>query len=87
MNESILHETTTLSLAGTMTFPDVVRVLLDEGVESYRVDLVLGQKTFYHPDGRTVTGALDYRGPQPAAEFSAGAVVEAIRASQSRAID
>jgi hypothetical protein len=46
MNTDIMRDTLAKSLAGTIAFPDVVRILIGEGVESYRADLVRLEETF-----------------------------------------
>ena len=86
MNKEILHCTTTASLNNTMSFPEIVQLLMKEGIESYHVDLVQNKKTFYMPTGETYTEEFNYQGPQTAADFSKEQVVAAIRASQAKII-
>jgi uncharacterized protein YbcV (DUF1398 family) len=86
MNISIMKKTTAESLAGTMPFPEVIGLLLAEGVESYHADLVKLEKTFYMPDGETFVEELSYEPPTIGNEFSADGVVAAIKAIQAKEI-
>lgn len=86
MNAETIRQTVTGSLAGTHSFPDVVRILITEGVESYHADLVRGEKTFYMPDGETQVEKTDLP-PMPIGQpFSASGVISAIRAIQAKEI-
>ncbi len=87
MNSAVIHEISEKSLAGKITFPEVVRQLLESGIESYRVDLVQNQKTFYSQDGEAYTKNFDFKGPAIAPEFSTAKTVAAIRASQTGQIN
>src|SRR5271163_1992854 len=51
MNTQLMRDTVTKSLDGTMAFPEIVSLLLADGVERYHADLVRMEKTFYMPDG------------------------------------
>jgi uncharacterized protein YbcV (DUF1398 family) len=64
-----------------IVFPDVVKMLIEAGVERYHADLPAGAKTYYMSDGsfevvrcHAVVGA--------ASEFSAEGVEQAVRAVQ-----
>ena len=77
MNTEIILETSRATLAGTISFPEVVRRLLAAGVEYYHVDYVGMRKTFYSADGDVAVTAITYEGlPQVAPNFS----VEELRA-------
>jgi uncharacterized protein YbcV (DUF1398 family) len=77
MNTNIIHETARKTLAGTISFPEVVGQLLATGVEYYQVDYIGMKKTFYSADGDMVVTPINYEGLPPVApEFSA----EALRA-------
>lgn len=77
MNTKIITETARKTLAGTISFPEVVSQLLSAGVEYYHVDYVGMKKTFYSAEGDTVVTPINFEGLPPVApEFS----VEAIRA-------
>jgi len=78
MNTEIIAETARAILAGTISFPEVVKRLLETGVEYYHVDYVAMQKRFYSAAGDTVTTAITYEGlPAVASELN----VEALRAN------
>src|SRR5690606_24141661 len=47
MNTEIITQTARQTLAGTISFPEVVGQLLTAGVEYYHVDYVSMRKTFY----------------------------------------
>jgi uncharacterized protein YbcV (DUF1398 family) len=83
MSKQIIHELAIATQQGKMTFPHVVKGLLEVGVESYFVDFAAKQKTHYLTDGTThpIPMILD---PGPiAAEFSGGELVAAIRGAQA----
>lgn len=84
MNSQLIHETASRTLAGTITFPEVVGHLLRAGVEYYHVDYVGRRKSFYAADGSaTVVVPLTYEGsPAVAADFDATALKAAILDSQ-----
>jgi len=71
MNSSIIIETARKTLAGSISFPEVVGQLLPAGVEYYQVDYVGMKKTFYSADGDMITTPINYEGLPPVApEFS-----------------
>jgi uncharacterized protein YbcV (DUF1398 family) len=83
MNSQIIAETARATLAGTISFPQVVGNLLEAGVEYYHVDYVAMRKTFYSADGDTVVTPITYEGmPGVAADFDAAALRAAIADSQ-----
>ncbi len=84
MNTQLLKDTLAQSQAGQIPFPEVVRRLVGEGLESYRVDLVRGEDTFYHPEGSTHVEPMHSVRLPIAGDFSASRVVEAIRGSQTK---
>ena len=79
---AVMQACKTLSLAGEIAFPDVVRRLQAVGVERYHVDLSRDEVTYYLPTG--ASHASPAGGPQePIAEtFDAGAVEAAVRSAQ-----
>lgn len=87
MNIEIMKKTTAGSLAGTMTFPEVVAQLSAEGVESYHADLVRLEKSFYLPSGETFVEGLDFVPPPIGNDFSEAEVISALRAIQARQIN
>lgn len=77
MNTSIINETARKTLAGEISFPEVVGQLLAAGVEYYQVDYVGRRKTFFGADGDIVVTPIDYEGLPPVAKDFSG---EGIRA-------
>ena len=84
MDTQLIQETASKTLAGTLSFPEVVGQLLRAGVEYYHVDYVARRKSFYSSDGLAVVVApIDYEGlPVVAADFDAAALRAAIHDSQ-----
>jgi len=77
MNTDIIIQIASNTLAGTLSFPEVVGQLLTAGVEYYHVDYIGMKKTFYGPEGGTVVTPINYEGmPDVASDFS----LEGIRA-------
>ena len=83
MNAKIITETARKTLAGTISFPEVVSQLLAAGVEHYHVDYLGMKKTFYSAEGDAVITPINYEGlPPVAADFDAAAVRADILDSQ-----
>src|ERR1043166_1084870 len=83
MNTEIVAEVARATLAGTSPFPEVVRRLIETGVEYYHVDYVALRKTFYSAAGDVVTTPLTYEGlPSVADAFDAAELRAAILDSQ-----
>jgi uncharacterized protein YbcV (DUF1398 family) len=85
MNTDAMREALEGSQAGRLTFGQVLGILSKAGIESYRVDLMRGEDTFYLPNGDTHVEKMK---PAPvnstiAANFSQPGVVAAIRAAQA----
>jgi uncharacterized protein YbcV (DUF1398 family) len=83
MSKQVIHELAIATQQGKLTFPQVVKGLLEVSVESYLVDFAAKQKTHYLMDGitHTVPMILD---PGPiAAEFNSADLVAAIRGAQA----
>jgi len=83
MSKKAIDELAIATQQGKLTFPQVVKGLLEVGVESYLVDFASRQKTHYLTDGTThmVPMILD---PSPiAAEFNNAELVAAIRGAQA----
>ncbi len=87
MNKKTIIETTTRSLAGTITFPEVVGILSGEGVESYHVDLIQMLKTCYFRDGNVLSEPFEFVGNQLGQEFSKEKVIESINSIQQQKIN
>jgi uncharacterized protein YbcV (DUF1398 family) len=52
MDTQAIHDVMVEPQAGKLIFPEVVRRLLDAGVESYFVDFASGREMLYMTDGR-----------------------------------
>lgn len=79
-------ECTRASDGGRISFGEVVRKLMEAGVERYHADLVRAQKTYYMPTGESEVVRNEANNVTPAMDFSAAGVEAAIRAIQSGSI-
>ena len=85
MNTDLIAKTAQATLAGTISFPQVVKSLLETGVEYYHVDYVALRKTFYSSAGDLVTTPINYeRLPAVASELDVAALRANIADSQQR---
>ena len=83
MNTEIVTEVARATLDGSIPFPEVVRRLIEIGVEYYHVDYVALQKRFYSATGDVVTTPISYEGlPSVAADFDVAGLRAAILDSQ-----
>ncbi len=83
MNTEVIAAAARATLDGSIPFPEVVRRLIETGVEYYQVDYVALQKRFYSAAGEMVTTPIPYEGlPAVAANFDASALRVAILDSQ-----
>jgi uncharacterized protein YbcV (DUF1398 family) len=83
MNTAIVTEAARAALSGSIPFPEVVRRLMETGVEYYHVDYTALRMTFYSAGGDTVTTPISYEGLScVAAEFDAPELRAAILDSQ-----
>lgn len=83
MDTSLIQQTALKTLAGTISFPEVVGNLLRADVEFYYVDYLSRQKRFYSPAGELVVTEINYVDlPAVAADFDAPALRAAILDSQ-----
>jgi uncharacterized protein YbcV (DUF1398 family) len=81
-----MHEVLAESQAGKLTFPEVMRRLLEAGIESYLCDLATGQETFYTRDGKAHLEQMTLPLAPIAEEFCSSEVVAAIRGAQADTI-
>jgi uncharacterized protein YbcV (DUF1398 family) len=86
VNTKAIHDVLVEAQAGKLIFPEVVRRLLEAGVESYFCDLATGQETFYMSDGKTHVEKMTLPLAPVAGEFSSSEVVAAIRGAQTDTI-
>jgi len=83
MSNQVIHEIAIATQQGKMTFPQVVKGLLEVGVESYVVDFATKQKTHYLADGTTHTVAMILDPGTISPEFDNAGLVAAIRGAQA----
>lgn len=83
MNTEAMHKALEDSQAGKLTFPEVVGMLTNAGVESYFADLIRGEETFYTVDDETHRERMTLPLSKIAGDFSQHGVVAAIRAAQA----
>jgi uncharacterized protein YbcV (DUF1398 family) len=83
MDSKIVAEAARATLDGSIPFPEVVRRLVETGVEYYRVDYVMLEKTYYSASGEVIRTPISYEGlPSVAGEFNVEALCAAILDSQ-----
>lgn len=80
------EDITALSDGEAISFPDVVRRMMENGIERYHADLPRGDRVFYLPDGRSLLVAGRPEHTPVAANFSAEGVEQAVRAVQAGTI-
>ena len=79
MNTEVVNEAARATLDGSIPFPEVVRRLIETGVEYYHVDYVALQKTYYSAAGEIIKTPINYEGlPSVAAAFDLDALRAAI---------
>lgn len=83
MNTAIITAAAGAALDGSLPFPEIVKQLIETGVEYYHVDYVTLRKTFYSATGGVVTTPIPYEGlPSVADDFDAASLRAAILDSQ-----
>jgi len=83
MDTQIVTVAARATLDGSIPFPEVVRRLMETGVEYYHVDYVALQMRYYSADGGVVTTPIPYEGlPEVASDFDAPGLRAAILDSQ-----
>jgi uncharacterized protein YbcV (DUF1398 family) len=86
VNADVIQAVMAETQAGKLVFPEVVRRLLEVGVESYFCDLARGTETFYMRDGQTHAEKMTLQMAPIAEDFSRSGIVEAIRGAQADTI-
>ncbi len=86
MNTKLIHDVMAETQAGKLIFPEVVRRLLEAGVESYFVDLAKAEEAVYLLDGKTQVEKMTLPLSAIAEEFSLPGIVSAIGAAQTDTI-
>ena len=83
MQSEIVAEAARATLDGSIPFPEVVRRLMETGVEYYHVDYVALQMSYYSASGEVIKTPVNYEGlPVVSADFNADALRMAILDSQ-----
>lgn len=83
MDTEIVAQVARATLAGEIAFPEVVRQLMETGVEYYHVDYVALKKTFYSTGGSVITTPIPYEQlPAVATDFDVTSLKTAIFDSQ-----
>ncbi|MFZ6751324.1 DUF1398 family protein [Undibacterium sp. Ren11W] len=86
MNSEIVAEVARATLDGRIPFPEVVRRLVETGVEYYHVDYVALQKTYYSASGEIIKTSINYENlPSIAADLDVDALRAIILDSQQNA--
>jgi uncharacterized protein YbcV (DUF1398 family) len=80
--KDVMIEATRASDEERITFPEVVKKLMQAGVERYHADLVRGERTYYLPNGESETVKGRAVANAPAQGFSAAGVDAALKAIQ-----
>jgi uncharacterized protein YbcV (DUF1398 family) len=86
MNSNVIQEVMAETQAGKLVFPEVVRRLLEIGVESYFCDLASGTETFYMRAGQTHVEKMILPMAPIAEEFSSPGLIAAVRGAQADTI-
>jgi len=86
MDTKLIHEAMAESQAGKLIFPEVVRRLLEAGVESYFADLAKAEETIYMLDGKTYVEKMTLPLTAIGEEFSLPGIISAIRAARIRSV-
>ncbi len=83
MNAHTIHAMALASLSGILPFPNIVKHLIEEGVEYYHVDYITRRFTFYNGEGDVVIAPLTMEHlPSVASDFNVEALRAAIMGSQ-----
>jgi uncharacterized protein YbcV (DUF1398 family) len=83
MKSEVVAQAARATLDGSIPFPEVVRRLIETGVEYYHVDYVALQITYYSASSEIIKTPINYEGlPSVAADFDLDALRAAILDSQ-----
>ena len=83
--KDVVREMSKASDEERITFPEVVKALMEVGIERYHADLVAARKTYYLP-GEDFEEHQVHKAGAPALAFSAEGVEKAVRAIQRQEI-
>ena len=90
---AVLYECSERSVAGNITFPEVVGKLMAAGIESYHADLYRREKTYYaangdsHVESESGLNPKVFNADAVAKELNPNGVKEALRQIQHKEID
>jgi uncharacterized protein YbcV (DUF1398 family) len=83
MDTQAIHDVMRESQAGELIFPEVVRRLLDAGVESYFVDFASGREVVYMMEGGTHMEEMTLPLQAVGRDYSEDGIIAAIRGAQA----
>jgi uncharacterized protein YbcV (DUF1398 family) len=86
MNIAVMREVMKQTQDGKLTFPEVVRRLMEIDVESYFVDFASGRETLYLSDGTSHAEPMTLRLDPVAEEYSSTGLIAAIKGAQADTI-
>lgn len=78
----VVEQCAAQSLAGEISFPEVLQRLASVGVERYHADYCRSEITYYWPSGESHVVALPHDSESIATDFSAATVAAAVGQSQ-----
>lgn len=87
MDTNKIDEAIRKSLLGEITFPNVVKALMEQGVESYHVDLIRGENRYYSHAAESHIISNHHVHTNAPEVFSSEQVIAAIRDSQQGKIN
>lgn len=70
MNESVIRPLLEKSLARQISFPEILSILINEGVESYHVDFLRNECRYYSQDGESFSLSIPFKHDGVAPIFS-----------------
>jgi len=80
---AVVRECTKASDEERLSFGEVVKKLIEAGVERYHTDLVRAEKTYFLPTGESEIVPSAHATATPAQDFSASGVDAAVKAIQA----
>lgn len=87
MLKNIVKEIITSNLNGSISFPQVIKKLMAEGVESYHVDLVRSENRYYLPNGDSIVESVPHQLLLTTKAFVADEIKANIKSIQEGKID
>lgn len=61
MNESVIRPLLEKSLARQISFPEILSILINEGVEAYHVDFLRNECRYYSQDGESFSLSIPFK--------------------------